>query len=272
MQLRLSIRIAGQPVPARSAQMLGVRKSISPTAKPQLARKQPVAYHPEVHCEGKRMSEGSGLARVALRVLMGSVLLLANFGASGEVLLRLQRLSDTQVILVGSGFLGAVVPAENQHALSLIDPFSVRPAPLVNHRILEDSDLYAGSFVFNFANDAGSGIGDSFTNTIYIGRDVGTLPFPQIPSAELFSGTMFLDLGSDATFAPIGSAGDVFWGTTTGNIRGVLSGRWEMVAAIPVPEASSYALMLGGLLLLAMHAARSNRPRSSHPAISHADA
>jgi hypothetical protein len=192
------------------------------------------------------------IAAVALRALVGSALFFTCFSAAfGDVLLRLQRISDTEVLLVGSGALGTVFPADNLHALFLDDPYSDRPAPRASHSIYEDSGMHAGSFEFNFANVAGSGIGDSFTNTIYIGRDVGVLPFPQIPSNEELAGAMVLRLDVGESFKPIGATGDVYWGTTTGNIRGVLSGTWEMVVATPVPEPGSIALMTGGLLLLA---------------------
>lgn len=113
--------------------------------------------------------------------------------------------------------------------------------------------------MFNFANDAGSGIGDSFTNTIYIGKDIGTLPFEQIPSNEPLVGTMLLHLGNGESFAPVGSTGDLYWGKTTGNIRGILSGSWEIVAPSPIPEPSSIGMMLGGVLLLAVVYIRSTR-------------
>lgn len=110
------------------------------------------------------MSNRLSISQVALRSLMGAGFVFASFAAFADVLLQLQRLSDTDALLVGSGSLGMSIPAENQHALYLIDPFSIRPSPLANNQLLMDSDLHAGSFVFNFANDAGSGIGDSFTN------------------------------------------------------------------------------------------------------------
>ncbi len=184
------------------------------------------------------------------RTLVGAASFFACFAAFAEVHLTLQRISDTQVVLTGTGTLGSLVPAENQHSLWLEDPFSGRPAPSSVHSVLEDSDLHAGSFYFNFANAAGSGIGDSFSNTVYVGRDIGVLPFPIIPSGEPFAGTMLLRLTNGESFAPVGSTGKVFWGTTTGNVTGVLSGSWEMVAASPVPEPSSLFTMIAGLLLL----------------------
>lgn len=191
------------------------------------------------------------------RTLVGTALFFSCVTAFADVRLTLHRIGDTQVVLTGSGTLGSLVPAENQHSLLLEDPFSSRPAPLSVHSILEDSDLHAGSFFFNFANAAGNGIGDSFSNTVYIGRDIGILPFPIIPSGEPLAGSMMLRLASGESFAPVGSTGRVFWGTTTGNVMGVLSGSWEMVAASPVPEPSSLFTMVAGLLLLTCSRIRS---------------
>lgn len=50
---------------------------------------------------------------------MGAALLFGSFAAFADVLLQLQRLSDTDALLVGSGSLGTSVPAENQHSLFL---------------------------------------------------------------------------------------------------------------------------------------------------------
>ncbi|MGE0387060.1 MAG: hypothetical protein AB7Q97_20235 [Gammaproteobacteria bacterium] len=202
------------------------------------------------------MNAKSAVAGFAGRWLLAVALTTSFTSASAAVLLRLERISDTDVRLVGSGTLGDTLPAENRHSLYLVDPFSVRPAPLSNHPILDSSELSAGDFDFNFANDAGSGIGASFNNVIYIGRDIGVLPFPEIPSNEPLAGSMLLHLTAGATFAPIGASGEVYWGTTTGNIRGVLSGTWEMVEPSPVPLPGAIGLALGGTVLLRLFSGR----------------
>lgn len=203
---------------------------------------------------------GNRTARIARRILAGVMLLCAWSNASADVTLRLARLSDTEAVLIGSGTLGTVVPASNSHALFLIDPFV--GSPNGNNWVLEESELDVGpSYRFNFANDMGTDTdADAFLNTLYVGRvEFETQTFPQIPSNEPLVGTMFLRLEPNgATFAPIGSTGQVYWGTTTGDIRGVLSGTWEIVAA-PVPEPMSVHMMLGGLALLALLGKRRGR-------------
>jgi len=187
------------------------------------------------------------------------MLLFAWGSASADVLLRLHRLSDTEIVLVGSGTLGTVIPADNRHALYLIDPFSTRP--IGNDWILVESELDAGvSYRFNFANEAGSGLGAAaFENTIYVGRvEFSSGTFPPIPSGVPLTGSMLLRLEDGATFKPIGTTGQVFWGTTNGNVQGVLSGTWQMVAA-PVPEPMSVYMMLGGLAVLVLLGKRRGR-------------
>jgi len=203
------------------------------------------------------MARVSNPFKVWLQSVLGAVAFTVCLPALADVKLTLERLSDTQVILSGSGEMGAVLPPENVHSLYLQDPFTNAPAALSVHSILEDSELHTGDFYFNFANAAGSGIGGAFNNTIYMGRDIGVLPFPTMPSGEPFGGTMFLELNPGESFAPVGATGVVYWGTTNGNVSGVLSGSWEMVAPTLVPESSSIVLMAAGLgLLLAFRGRR----------------
>lgn len=204
--------------------------------------------------------------RILARVALGSSLYLASCVASADVLLQLERRSDTEVLLVGSGALGTVLPVDNRHALFLIDPFSTRPSG--NNWILVESELTVGaSYAFNFANDAGPAIGaGAFENTIYVGRvEFASGTFPPIPSGEPLSGSMLLSLDDGATFKPIGTRGQVFWGTTNGSIQGVLSGSWEMVAANLVPEPTPAESMLGGLAVLALLRMRPKRSRNVVP-------
>ena len=100
-----------------------------------------------------------GASRSALRksLAVAALVVLGSNAAHASVLLELYRLSDTDVLLVGSGSVGPSVPPENIHALFLSDPFTVRPSPGANTSLLMNSDLRAGSFEFNFANDAGGG-------------------------------------------------------------------------------------------------------------------
>jgi hypothetical protein len=159
-----------------------------------------------------------------------------------------------------------------------MDPFQIRPAPTSTTWVLDESDLHAGSFTFNFANEAGSAIGlnpnrppgtdgtSGFANTIYFGNSNFVFPQPNpfqpIPSNVPINGSMFLNLTSGSTFAPIGSRGDVYWGITLNQVtfpsgssftqqdKGVLVGSWEMVSH-PVPVPASVWLLASALAGLA---------------------
>lgn len=195
--------------------------------------------------------------------------------ARADIAVKLGRISDTEAILTVVGALESAPPDSNAHALFLMDPFQIRPSPTANTWVLDDSELHVGSFTFNFANEAGSDIGlnpnrppgtagvTGFGNTIYFGNSSFVFPLPNpfepIPTLVQFEGSMFLNLSSGSTFAPIGSRGDVHWGITLTQItfpggsgftqqdKGVLAGSWEMVNALPVPEPTASAMWVLGL-------------------------
>ena len=100
------------------------------------------------------MARVSNPFKVWLQSVLGAVAFTVCLPALADVKLTLERLSDTQVILSGSGEMGAVLPPENVHSLYLQDPFTNAPAALSVHSILEDSELHTGDFYFNFANAA----------------------------------------------------------------------------------------------------------------------
>lgn len=187
-------------------------------------------------------------------VALTAIVVLSHVGAQAAVLLQLQRLSDTDALLIGQGSLTTLDAAtSNRHMLRLIDPFGVRPGHLVNSWLYMSGNLKADAFEFNFAHDVGTGFGDAFENLIYIGRNT----FQDIPANSTLSGSILLHLGDGATFAPVGATGDVYWGTWPG----ALSGSWEMVAATPVPEPQTVALFSAGLLAL-VFVTRSRRAKS----------
>jgi PEP-CTERM motif len=190
-----------------------------------------------------------------------------------DIAVTLQRISDTEAIMTVVGSLVTAPPDSNDHALFLSDPFQIRPGPTANTWVLDTSDLRAGSYAFNFANEAGSEVGvnsnrppgtpgiTGFGNTIYFGNNTFVTPgtFQPIPTQVPFAGSLALELTSGSTFAPIGSKGDVYWGITLTQIsfpsgsgftqqdKGVLAGTWEMVGALPVPEPTAAAMWVVGL-------------------------
>jgi len=191
----------------------------------------------ELHQEDTLMSVHLRLLLLAL--FAGSLTLLTPLAATATVHVELQRLSDTDALLVATGSLSAPAPAGNPHIIFLSDPFSVRPAPSVDDNILVTSDLHAGSYVFNFAHDLGTNFGPFFQNIIYVARD----DFVPIPLNEPFTGSMLLHLADGATLAPLGASGDVFWGSSPS----LVAGTWEVV-----PEPAIHFLLLAGAISAAL--------------------
>jgi len=193
------------------------------------------------------------------------------FPAQAGLSIQLQRLNDTDALMLVSGQLDTLPPGGNAHSLTLMDPFSTRPADADNSWVLDSSDLRAGTYLFNFANQAGRCVptcpgtqvspgvfydNSGRANTIYFGNNVLVSPssFQSIPSNTTLTGSMQLELQNGATFAPVGATGQVYWGTTTLMAgQGVLVGTWEVVA---VPEPRVYAMMLAGLGLIGIVACR----------------
>lgn len=215
--------------------------------------------------EGHMTSDAS--MKSALRVLATVLCLALALPASAGLAIQLQRISDTDALMVIGGELDLASLGGNAHALALMDPFSTRPPDTDASWVLHDSDMHAAGFLFNFANQAGRCSGacpgtvvspgvffdnSGRANTIYFGNNdfVFPLPFPfaPIPSMTAIVGSMHLRLQNGATFAAVGAAGDVYWGTTQIALgKGVLVGTWQMVGVQPVPEPSTYAMMLAGL-------------------------
>lgn len=227
-------------------------------------------------------------SKMARRLLAAAICLATALPAQAELSIVLQRLSDTGALMQVRGEIDAAPPGSNAHALALVDPFTIRPADNDSSWVLDESNLSAGDFLFNFANQAGRCVGgcpgtqtspgvlldnSGRANTIYFGNNDVVFPFPfpfrDIPSNTPFVGTMLFELQHGASFAPVGASGEVLWGATAiGLGRGVLVGSWQMVSA-PVPEPGAQAMLLLGLGLLGLQSLRrrsasNDRPRSSH--------
>jgi hypothetical protein len=213
--------------------------------------------------------------KLARRLLAAATLVATALPAHADLSIVLHRLSDTEALMQVTGEIDAAAPGSNAHSLALMDPFTVRPADSDNSWVLDESQLSAGDFLFNFANQAGRCIGgcpgtetspgvfldnSGRANTIYFGNNDVVFPFPfpfrDIPSNTPIVGTMLFELQNGASFAQVGASGDVLWGATTiGLGRGVLVGSWMMLGA-PVPEPGTPAILLLGLGLLGLYARR----------------
>ena len=76
---------------------------------------------------------------------------------NATVLLTIQRVSDTQGVLTGTGDIGSVMPGLNVQQISLDNPFGVVPPILTqNASILGSSSLSVGGVAVDFAADVGS--------------------------------------------------------------------------------------------------------------------
>jgi len=209
------------------------------------------------------------------RLLSAALCLATALPAQADLSVLLYRLSDTEAWMQVSGEIGAAAPGGNRHSLALMDPFTIRPPDNDNSWVLDESDLRAGDFLFNFANQAGRCVGgcpgtqtapgvafdnSGRANTIYFGNNDLVFPFPfpfrDIPTNTPLVGSMMLGLQNGASFAAVGASGEVLWGTTAiGLGPGVLVGTWQMVSA-PVPEPGAHVMMLVGLALLGLGALR----------------
>jgi hypothetical protein len=231
------------------------------------------------------MSSHTLTLKMALRRFAAVLCMATMPHAQAIVSIQLERLSDTDALMFVSGQLDTAPPGGNAHSLALMDPFSARPGDTDNSWVLDSSDMRAGDYLFNFANQAGRcaancpgtevspGVfsdNSGRANTIYFGNNDVVFPFPfpflAIPSNTPITGSMQLQLQDGATFAPVGASGEVYWGTTALMLgKGVLVGSWEMVGLPAVPEPTAYAMLLAGLGLIGFVAHRRRLGSSSQP-------
>ena len=203
-----------------------------------------------------RLSKLEGLVvcktKLCNAVLFSAALLLGIIGhiplPSAAVLIEIQRISNTQGILTGTGALGVTVPSDAEHVISLINPFSTAPLPGTGELAFSSSTLKIGTVPINFAWDCALAAAGCTTPLIYFGNQSLT---DFLPGAT-FSGQLNLQLTFPATFAAIGATGDVYWGFP---LRGPeLVGTWEIVAPsqVPLPAALPlFATVLAGGGILA---------------------
>ncbi len=154
--------------------------------------------------------------------------------SQSEIVLSIERVSDTEGILTGTGALlsscdASVGTQRSCHILVLEDPFDTDPIPSANGNALGlGNGLAAGSVGFDFAWTAGSAL--QMTNppgpALYIGNAAGT----PLPSGGAISGAMRLML-TDSQFADVGATGRIYWGTNGSEVL-VPIGRWVMKAGI----------------------------------------
>jgi hypothetical protein len=161
-----------------------------------------------------------------------------------DVLIDIERVSDTQAIVTGTGSINiGTTQTFNPHVLILSDPFGLEPPALSNAYVLSASTLSMGSVPFNFALACGTGPSCAPNTSILIGN----LDFVALTPGDTFSGSLSLLLTAGTTLAAEGSTGVVYWGSVSGEVP---VGTWEMtgVAAVPLHPLP----LLGQMLLMGL--------------------
>ena len=188
-------------------------------------------------------------------LLCGGALFGVIIPASASVLFQIERVSDTQGILTGSGSiaLGTTLPELQFNDLALSNPFSAVPSGTnINDDVYQSSNLQVGLIIVNAAYTcvAFASACPSVPN-IYL---AGNSPFSP---GDIVAGTLNLQLLATYSFAAVGTSGDVFWGLDSAHPP--LVGTWEIVGSATTPLPAALPLFATGVGALGLLGRRRKR-------------
>ena len=166
-----------------------------------------------------------------MKKIFGILLLsLITLNANAVLMLEIERLSDTQANITGTGIFDTVLAPTNNHVLSLEESLFATTSS-GNPSILDSGALFwasAGAYSDVRLQD----------DLLYM--------FAAIPTAnDLLSGSVSVTLPTGWTFSGAGSSGAVYNGFDS--VDRVLAGSWEITTSESVPEPSIIALFAAGL-------------------------
>lgn len=202
---------------------------------------------------GRRLAAG-----VAAAMLIAGLGLLAP--ANATLLINIERVSDTHAVVTGSGTLDAPSTNANPHVIVLEDPFSLPPLVSQNVGILSSTSLTFDGKSIEFAWDLGENF--NWTGNSLPAFYFGSIAGAYSTGAAFNTGQMDLVLAAGSSWAPVGSSGDIYWGS----LPGVVVGRWVIGpsgSGQELPANSAMLLLLPGLVMMFLYFPRKTGRRSS---------
>ena len=188
-------------------------------------------------------------SRARQAIFVAATLALLTVPARASVLFQIERVSDTQAIVTGTGSLNGPTPSDILSLIQFVNPFGIAPSPGDNKNIFQSATMQVGGKIVDAAYTCGSSINcDGSSNPdLYFATNGGLAIGDSVSS-----GNLVLDLASSGTsLAVVGTSGNVYWSV---QVSPTLIGTWEMVSAAgatPLPAALPlFATGLGVLGLL----------------------